>query len=136
MSVQIRKIKPEETWPLRHKVMWPDQSYDFVKLPEDNDGLHYGLFEEERLVTIVSLYHKGKDYQFRKLATDFDVQGRGYGTQLLRKVFEEVEALGAERLWCNARQEKNTFYHRFGMVETDETFVKEGIDYVIMEKLF
>ena len=40
-----------------------------------------------------------------------------------------------QSIWCNARSDKTTFYKKFGMLETDKTFNKGGIDYVIMEKL-
>jgi hypothetical protein len=50
--MEIREIKSEETWEIRHKEMWPEKPLDFVKLPQDQDGIHYGLFVKEELVSI------------------------------------------------------------------------------------
>jgi hypothetical protein len=38
-------------------------------------------------------------------------------------------------IWCNARKNKIDFYRKFGMKETPMQFLKEGKEYVIMEKL-
>ena len=135
-EAQIKKINPEETWPIRHEILWPDHPYDFVKLEEDKEGFHYGVFVGDQLVTIVSLFVNGSDAQFRKLATLEDHQGKGHGSDLLNHVIEKAERKGAKKIWCNARADKSGFYQRFGMYETEKKFVKEGIDYVIMEKVF
>jgi len=131
--VDIRRIAPEDTWPLRHRVMWPDQPFDFVKVAEDHHGLHYGLFVQNQLVSVVSLFIKGGDAQFRKLATEVAEQGKGYGSHLLRHVLHEASTQGANRIWCNARAEKASYYERFGLTKTTNTYVKEGIEFVVME---
>lgn len=41
--MEIRKIHFESTLDLRHKVMWPDEKLEYVKLPNDSDGIHYGF---------------------------------------------------------------------------------------------
>ena len=33
---KILKIQPEETLDIRHKVMWPNKSIDYVRLPNDD----------------------------------------------------------------------------------------------------
>ena len=35
-------ISAEDTVPLRHSVLWPDQPVSYVLLPEDSSGFHYG----------------------------------------------------------------------------------------------
>ena len=32
--------------------MWPDHPLEFVKLEEDAQGFHYGLWKENRLISI------------------------------------------------------------------------------------
>ena len=113
--------------------MWPDHPFDFVKVPNDHEGVHYGLFVGGTLTSVISLFFDGERAQFRKLATLQTEQGKGYGSQLLRHAIQEVKAKGAKLLWCNARMGKTDFYHRFGMRETDRTYVKGGIDFVVME---
>ena len=133
--MEIRAIQPEDTYDIRQKVMWPDKSIDFVKVEEDKEGYHFGLFEGNELISIVSLFYKNNEAQFRKFATRIEYHGKGYGTELLKFVFQEAENKGAERIWCNARSNKTAFYAKFGMRETPIFFTKEGVAYVVMEKV-
>ena len=134
--MDIRPVPASDTWPLRHSVMWPEKDLDFVKLPGDEGGLHFGLHIDDRLTSVVSLFVHDDSAQFRKFATRREDQGRGYGTTLLRHVFAELERRGVTRVWCNARLDKTGFYRRFDMTETAERFVREGLEYVIMERRF
>ncbi|MFY0592357.1 GNAT family N-acetyltransferase [Roseivirga sp.] len=133
--ITINSIKAEDTWPIRHKVMWPNESLEFVKLAEDMRGLHFGLFENDRLVSVVSLFITDSEAQFRKLATLVAHQGKGYGSALINHILEESKALNISRIWCNARLDKTSFYHKFDLKETAHSFVKNGQSYVVMEKL-
>lgn len=131
-------LQCEETWEIRHRVLWPNQSFDFVKLPLDGDGLHFGLrLRDGTLVSIVSAFLDlpKNEMQFRKLATLQSYQGNGYGSILLRYLFNMATEMNIARVWCNARTEASTFYVRFGMVETSETSLKEGKEFVIMERI-
>jgi GNAT superfamily N-acetyltransferase len=134
--VEIRRISKEEVWPIRQAVMWPDRDIEYVKLPDDEEGSHYGLFDGPRLVSVVSLFVNGQEQeaQFRKFATLEQEQGRGYGSRLLSYVMNTAREQGIRRIWCNARATKAGFYAKFGLLETDQVFVKGGLDYVIMEK--
>jgi GNAT superfamily N-acetyltransferase len=132
----IREISAEDTWTIRHEVMWPDKPFDYVKLAEDAHGRHFGVYEHDRLVSVISLFIEGNEAQFRKFATQADMQGKGYGTTLLRHLVAEAGALPICRLWCNARTSKVAFYERAGFQKTGKGFNKEGMDYVVMERLF
>lgn len=131
----ILEVSASETWPLRHSVMWPDKPLDYVKLPEDEQGIHYGLYKSEELISVVSLFVEGNKAQFRKFATIVSQQGNGYGTELLSYLFSQLNSLGVEKVWCNARIDKTSFYHRFSMKETAHSFIKSGQSYVVMEKI-
>jgi GNAT superfamily N-acetyltransferase len=131
--IEIKEIEASETWPLRHKVMWPSKPLDFVVLPNDEEGLHFGLFEKETLVSVISLFINGQEGQFRKFATDDYFQGRGYGTQLLNHVIGEAKKLNIRSLRCNARMTAIEFYQRFGMKVASDIIRKNGKDYVMME---
>ncbi len=125
-----------DTWEIRRKVLWPSKPLDYVKLPKDEEGLHFGININGRLVSVISLFITGEEAQFRKFATLTTDQGKGYGTQLLNHLMEEAVNRGVKRLWCNARVETASFYKRFGMQETETRFFKGDIPYVVMEKLF
>ncbi|WP_438448750.1 GNAT family N-acetyltransferase [Gorillibacterium sp. sgz5001074] len=133
MSLEIREVPLEEVWRLRLEVMWPGKPLEFVKLPDDTAGLHYGGYIGSELVTVISLFVEGEQAQFRKFATLPEFQGRGYGTALLKHTLEEARRLGARTIKCNARSSKVGFYQRFGMSENGEVFEREGIRYSILE---
>lgn len=133
--MRIEKISASDTWPLRHIVMWPEKPLEFVQLPEDHEGSHYGLFEENELISVISLFLKDDQLQFRKFATRIDKQGLGFGTKLLSHVIAEADQSGAKSIWCNAREEKCMFYEKFGLKKTERRFTKAGKDYVIMERI-
>jgi ribosomal protein S18 acetylase RimI-like enzyme len=130
----IKEISAAETWPIRHKVMWPNQPLDYVKLEEDENGIHFGMFEDTELRSIVSLFIKSHEAQFRKLATLEEYQGQGYAGQLIEHLIEFCEERKVEKIWCNARTSKSNFYQKFGFQETSVRFTKKGEYYVIMER--
>lgn len=132
--MEISEIAASQTWPLRHEVMWPNMPFDYVKVAGDKDALHYGLWKGEELLTVVSLFIKGEEAQFRKFATKNSEQGKGLGTAILNHVISEAKSKGVKRLWCNARTDKTKFYEKFGLAKTKETFTKGGIDFVILER--
>ncbi|OXA77669.1 GNAT family N-acetyltransferase [Flavobacterium frigidimaris] len=134
--MKIEAIKASETWEIRHKVMWPEQPFEFVQLEEDNSGLHFGVFDEQKLVSIVSCFIVGDEMQFRKLATLADYQEKGIASLLLKHILKLAKNKGLRKIWCNARSNKKSFYERFGMIETGETFVKSGQKFSIMEFLY
>ncbi|MFD1413672.1 GNAT family N-acetyltransferase [Oceanobacillus jeddahense] len=132
--MQLTKIQQEQAWKLRHEVMWPDEDFNYIKLKDDDSGIHLGLFKDNRLISVVSLFIDKGEAQFRKFATLKSEQGKGYGGRLLESVFEEAKLHEVKRIWCNARKNKRHFYHKFGFRETGTSFVKNGKSYVIMEK--
>ncbi|KAJ3773648.1 hypothetical protein FB446DRAFT_731992 [Lentinula raphanica] len=61
LPLTIRNIHVERTLSLRHEVLWPDMPVEVVKLPEDEDGWHFGAFIEDPLgkddlVAVISLF--------------------------------------------------------------------------------
>ncbi|HDZ05923.1 MAG TPA: GNAT family N-acetyltransferase [Maribacter sp.] len=115
--------------------MWPNKSIDYVKLPNDIEGRHYGLFLNEKLISVISLFITDTEAQFRKFATIKEYQGKGYGSLLLQEIIGVAKNENLSKIWCNARQNKTDFYTKFGMVSTNRTFVKGAVDFVIMESL-
>lgn len=131
--IEIRQVLPSETWELRQKVMWPDKPIEFVVLENDAKGLHFGVFQNGSLVSVISLFVENSEAQFRKFATDKDFQGKGYGTKLLEYVVQQAKSLKISRLFCDARTSAIGFYERFGMKVVSDVFQKSGKDYVRME---
>lgn len=130
----IEQITQELTWKLRQKELYPDLPIEAIKLPEDDLGVHLGLFYENRLVTVVSLFENNNQLQFRKLATDSRYQNKGLGSKMINYVLDYAKERNLEKVWCNARSTATGFYLKLGFVYTGSKFSKNGIDYVIMEK--
>lgn len=132
-KVQIKEIRFDLTWNIRHQVMYPDLPYDAIKLENDENGIHFGLYVDDQLTAVVSLFNNGKVTQFRKFATLTSAQGKGYGTQLLTYIINYAKNMGSEKIWCNARVSAAGFYTKFGFIQTNQRSVSNGIDFVIME---
>lgn len=133
--MKIKAIEPSETWQIRHEVMWPDQPFEYVQLEEDFLGLHFGAFEDEKLVSIVSCFFNEQEMQFRKLATLESYQGKGIASELLKFILDLAKQKKIKRVWCNARSNKKSFYEKFKMKDTHQTFIKAGQEFSIMEIL-
>lgn len=133
MEILIEQINYSEVWSLRHRVMYPTLSLDAVKLEADPEGMHFGLFTNGKLTSVVSLFKHGNIYQFRKFATELDAQGKGYGSTLLAYLIKFVTESKGRKLWCNARISASRFYSKFGFKETGQISVSNNIDFVVME---
>lgn len=131
--MEIKTIEASQTWQIRHEVMWPDMPFEFVQLEEDNVGLHFGVFDQEKLVSIVSCFIIDDEMQFRKLATLEEFQGKGIASELLRYILKLAKEKKVNKLWCNARTNKKSFYEKFGMTDTHKIFVKADQEFTIME---
>ncbi|GAB3766453.1 GNAT family N-acetyltransferase [Spirosoma pomorum] len=132
--INVKPITPEQTYALRHSVLWPDKPLDYVKIDDDTSGYHYGAFQNDELIAVISLFLEektdaGRLARFRKFAARPDCQRQGIGTQLLNYVIAEARRLGAKGLWCDARLDAADFYRRFGMKPVSEVFYKGPIAY-------
>lgn len=131
--IAIKQIEAKQAWPIRHKVMYPEKEFDGIKLPNDADGQHFGLFEYDNLVSVVSFFSAGEIAQFRKFATLEEKQRGGYGSKLLQFIIDYSKSAGIKKLWCNARKSALDFYKKFGFKETGQEFSDNGQDFAIIE---
>lgn len=145
-NVIIKPISSSQTVPLRHSILWPHKDPSFVILPAVDDlpsTLHLGAFVEgsSEPVCVVTLVEAelavagpGPALQARKFATATDWQGKGVGTVMLERVWEEGRKRGVRTVWCDARKGQEAFYARRGMRRDGEVFEKSGEEYVVMIK--
>ena len=130
----IKEITIEQVLPIRQIVMYPDKTLEELTLPQDKEGIHLGVFDQaNHLVSVVSLFKKNNELQFRKFATLHKEQGKGYGKQLLHHILEYSKAQKIIRVWCNARVNALGFYTGLGFKETNQTYHQDGYDFVIAE---
>ncbi len=131
----IRPITAAQTYALRHAVLWPGRPIAYVQLPDDDAGQHFGAFEQEELVAVISLFITPDGLaRFRKFATAVGRQGRGIGSALLAHVIEVARAQGAPAIWCDARQTALPFYQRFGLAPESAVFYKGELSYLRLQR--
>ena len=129
----VEQIFPSLTWRIRHLAMYPEKPYDFVKLENDFDGIHLGIYVDYELTGVVSLFVEGTVGHFRKFAVLPEAQHQGLGSQLLAYLIDFCKVQKLTKLWCNARVNAKEFYTKFGFYETDQTYTASGFDFVKME---
>jgi len=134
--MDIRNVDLDTVWKIRQEVMYPKEEPGYVQLADDEAGKHLGLFVDDRLVSIVSLFERGDGVQFRKFATLDAEQGKGYGSLLLDYIMKQAFISGRRSIWCNARVSASSFYQRFGMYATGLSWWKKELEFVKMEKQF
>ncbi|WP_184545912.1 GNAT family N-acetyltransferase [Mucilaginibacter sp. FT3.2] len=133
-EIQIEQIRPELTWRLRQRILYPAQKMQEMAMDEDNNGIHFAAFKDNVMVGVVSLFQKSDDFQFRKFAIDESVQGMGIGRQMLDYITDFAVVNGGKRIWCNARVTAIGFYLKAGFKHTGQLFSKSGFEYEILEK--
>lgn len=157
-EINFHRVTVKQTMHLRHVVLWPEHPVSHVRLPEDDDGYHYGAFvpQYSQPAAVISLFIErlpptspGSDAQttvtdedasvavrFRKFACDPALQGRGIGTQLLKYVMDVArKELGVSAVWCDARTSSAEWYERRGMQAFGQTFLKGPIEYIRMKTI-
>lgn len=133
-AISIEQITPHLTWRLRRDVLYPLQKVFEMEIEEDSNGTHFAAFQNNKLVGVVSLFQKGSDFQFRKLAVDPSVQKTGIGNRLLQYITNYASENGGTKIWCNARDTAIGFYLKAGFIQTGELFSKNGFNYEILHK--
>jgi phosphoribosylformimino-5-aminoimidazole carboxamide ribotide isomerase len=129
----IRRIATQDTLQLRRDVLYPRETLEAVRVPHDEDGLHFGLFENAQLVGVVSLFMQGNSAQFRKLAVHPACQGKGYGNLLMQHLETICRQERIKLLWCNARDTAEGFYIKRGYTYEGAPFQKSGITFRKMQ---
>ncbi|MGC4034848.1 MAG: 1-(5-phosphoribosyl)-5-[(5-phosphoribosylamino)methylideneamino]imidazole-4-carboxamide isomerase [Chitinophagaceae bacterium] len=128
------EAKLADVWQLRQEVMYPGSELSVVQLEDDDKGTHLGMYEQQELVSVISLFIRNNELQFRKFATKKKKQNKGLGTALLNEVFAIAKEKKCKSVWCNARRDATSFYKKWGMREVGDSWVKNGIEFVIMKK--
>lgn len=134
LLTSIEQIRPEHTWQLRRDILYPAMTKREMEMEEDADGIHFGLFTDNKLAGVVSLFQNGTAFQFRKLAVDAAMQHQGLGSGIVNYITNYAEENGGALIWCNARVDAVAFYLKLGFAQTGRFFTKKGINYEVMEK--
>jgi ribosomal protein S18 acetylase RimI-like enzyme len=155
-AVKIVPIAAEDTYKLRHEVLWPNASLLEVQLTVDAVCIHLGAYAHEQekssgnrtpigVITIHVSQPEDRsasgesssetlEAQFRKLAVAPEWQGRGIGSKLVEQAGVVASDAGAHSLWCDARTSALSFYERLGMQTEGSSFMRKGVEYVKMRR--
>jgi len=120
---RVERVSADQLHELRRRVLRDDDPaiYHPDTRDEEETSLHYGGFLGPRLVVSASFFPSAPPMnpslvtvQLRYMATDFDVQGRGYGARVLAHAEEDLRARGVEQIWANGRDSALGFYESVG----------------------
>jgi len=132
--MEVRQISTAECIPLRAKVLRPFHTLEDCAYPQDPIAVHFGCFIGSALVSIVTAHPEDKDlfavkgqWRIRGMATQPEVQGKGYGGEALKALLAWARARELPLLWCNAREMAIPFYLRHGFTVESELFDIKGI---------
>jgi len=125
--VLIRQIPVEQTRPLRHEVLRPHESIEYLIAHELADAFAVGAFDDDDGGRLVAVGFVGPDgdpggWRVRGMATAPEARGRGAGSAVLAALLEHARGRGATRVWCNARLRARTLYERAGFMAVSEEF--------------
>lgn len=106
--VEIKKIQAEETYPIRHHILRPHQSFDACKYETDHreTTFYIGAFIEKKLVSIASFsieVHPGlpgyRHYRLRAMATLPEYRRNHIGKSIVISAEAELKSKHIDYLW-------------------------------------
>jgi GNAT superfamily N-acetyltransferase len=116
---RVARVEAPVLYELRRRVLRENDPAKNVADPRDAAAasMHFGGYLGDELVVSASFFPSTSPthldlvaYQLRYMATDFAVQGRGYGATLLARASADLRDEGAQQLWANARDSALGFY--------------------------
>jgi GNAT superfamily N-acetyltransferase len=130
--MDIRIIKLNDALRIRHEVLWPCKPLSYCKVNGDEAATHYGFYLNEELVSVASIFIEGRIARLRKFATLDNFQRRGIGSQLITHIVRDLERVGIENFWCDARITAVSFYKKIGLEKQGNEFYKCDVAYCKM----
>lgn len=137
--MRIKQLNWQDTLAIRHEVIWPSKPIEFCHIENDENAWHYGVYIEQKLVCVASVYPELKQEplinsaRLRKFAILNAFQQQGIGSFILNHFIASLKAQSIRFFWCDAREFAVEFYKRFGFQITSSRFYKGDIPYVKMQ---
>jgi predicted N-acetyltransferase YhbS len=142
--LHIRQIPACETYPMRHTILRPHQSFEacIYQGDEEETTFHLGAFSEGKLISIGTFLKVSSpkfdgvfQYQLRGMATDPQYRRQKAGSALMAEAEKLLRAKDVNLLWCNARLGVKDYYTHIGFTQVGDVFEIEPIGpHVIMYK--
>jgi GNAT superfamily N-acetyltransferase len=133
VEVTVRRVAPEVTHDLRHRILRLHEAPEDLHLPADDDprsGFFAAQTDQGRTVGTAVVFPEAPPWddaadpavhwRLRGMATEEGWRSRGIGTAVLTAAVDHVVAGGGRLLWCNARLPAVAFYERAGFARVGE----------------
>ena len=144
--MKIKKISSIETYTVRHEVLRKGKPIETCQFKGDDDDntTHFGLFLENKLVGIISifkenntLFPESNQFQIRGMAVLEEFQGKGLGAELVKKAENYCINLNTDLIWFNARENAVPFYKKLDYKIMGDSFLipDVGIHFVMCKKI-
>jgi len=144
--MEIKKISSIETYPVRHEVLRKGKPIETCQFKGDDDDntTHFGLFLENKLVGIISIFKENNNlfpesnqFQIRGMAVLEEFQGKGLGAELVKKAENYCINLNTDLIWFNARENAVPFYKKLDYKIMGNSFLipDVGIHFVMCKKI-
>lgn len=144
-SIQVRRISPQQAWPLRHAVLRPWQSLDAVRFHKDDDPLsaHFGAFADHALVGVTSILPQSPPHaevagawQLQGVAVLEELRGTGCGSALIEACLDYAISQAGRLVWANGRTTALGFYNALGFHAIGDEYVTvSGPHYLVLREL-
>lgn len=128
---EVKLIRPEKTYDIRHKILRPHQSFEDCKYTTDHEegAFHVGAFYEGKLISVASFcienhpdFHIEKQYRLRAMATLEEYRRLGAGRAVVDFAEKIIKEGRFKFLWCKARTTVQEYYEKLGFRTYGEVF--------------
>ena len=144
--MKIKKISSIETYPVRHEVLRKEKPIETCQFKGDDDEntTHFGLFLENKLVGIISIFKENNilfpelnQFQIRGMAVLEEFQGKGFGAELVKEAENHCISLNTDLIWFNARENAVPFYKKLDYIIIGDSFLipDVGIHFAMYKKI-
>ena len=142
----VKIISSEQTYDLRHSVLWPHKKKENCFIDIDNIGTHFGCFINKELVSVGSFFVLSNDnissdlkqFRLRAMATNPTFKGLGAGSALLNFASKHLHHFcEAEVIWCDAREIAVDFYKKnnFNVIKGPYNIPIIGKHYLMFKRI-
>ena len=140
----IKKISSAETFSVIHPVLRQGKPLESCHFEGDNleTTQHFGLYLDEQLVGIISLFKKSNpnflekyQYQIRGMAVLENHRKKDFGKALILYSEEQCKNQNVDLIWFNARIEASGFYEKMGYQRIGTAFeIPDVGEHIVMFK--
>ncbi len=141
---ELRQIKAEETYNIRHSILRPHQNFEECKYDTDfiEGSFHIGAYYRGDLVSVASFcleqcedFEQKQQYRLRAMATYEKFRSQGAGSSIVNYAEKVLRERNISFLWCKARVSAVAYYTKLGFKKYGEVFDYPFIgEHIIMYK--